>query len=44
MQKQHGGTDCGLFAIAAITVIAFGKEPSQLKFNQDNMRDHALFS
>ena len=30
-QMQRGGTDCGLFAIAVITAIANGKDPSQLQ-------------
>lgn len=30
LQKQKGGTDCGLFVIAMITAIANGKDPSQL--------------
>ena len=29
MQKQVGGRDCGLFAIAVITAIANGKDPSK---------------
>jgi hypothetical protein len=31
-QKQVGGTDCGLFSIAAITAIALNKDPSELRF------------
>jgi len=27
-QKQKGGNDCGLFAIANATAIAFGKNPT----------------
>ena len=39
LQKQVGATDCGLFAIAAI---AYGKDPSQLQFKQEEMRQHLL--
>ena len=38
-QKQSGGTDCGLFAIANATAIAFSKYH---KFNQHIMRHHLL--
>ena len=41
-QKQEGGTDCGLFAIAAATAIAHGVDPTQLKFKQASMRTHLL--
>jgi len=30
-QKQKGGADCGLFAIAFATAITFGKQGSQTK-------------
>jgi hypothetical protein len=39
-QKQLRGKDCGLFSIAAITAIAHGEDPSQLKFIQEEMRKH----
>ena len=42
MQKQVGGTDCGLFAIAVISAIAYGIDPSQLQFKQEEMREHLL--
>ena len=42
LQKQVGGTDCGLFAIAVITAIAHGEDPSQLQFKQEEMRYHLL--
>ena len=41
-QKQKGSSDCGVFAIAAITVVAFGQEPSMSKFDQEKMRPHLL--
>ena len=42
LQKQIGVTDCGLFAIAVITAIAYGTDPSQLQFKQEEMRKHLL--
>ena len=41
-QKQKGSSDCGVFAIAAITAVkfAFGQEPSMSKFDQEKMRPH----
>ena len=42
LQKQVGGTDCGLFAIAVISAIAYGKDPSLLQFKQEEMREHLL--
>ena len=42
LQKQVGGTDCGLFAIAVATAIAHGKDPSQSQFKQNQIRDHLL--
>ena len=41
-QKQKGGTDCGLFAIAVVTSIAFGIDPSQTCFKQEEMRKHLV--
>ena len=38
-QKQYGGTDCGLFAIANATAIAFS---APIQFTQHNMRAHLL--
>ena len=42
VQKQVGGKDCGLFAIAFATSICFGKDPSVESFNQLQMRAHFL--
>lgn len=39
-QKQVGGTECGLFSIAALTAIAFSQDPSKITFSQEKMRDH----
>lgn len=41
-QKQEGGNDCGLFAIAAATAIANGHDPSKMKFQQGSMRPHFI--
>ena len=38
MQKQRGGDDCGLYAIATATVLPFGVDPAVLTFQQDAMR------
>ena len=40
--KQKGGADCGLFAIAFATAIAFGKQPGKLKFIQEELRGHLV--
>ena len=44
MQKlvHVGGADCGLFAVAVITAICHGKDPSQMHFKQEEMRDLLL--
>ena len=44
MQKQDGGKDCGLFAIAISTAIAYGVDPISLHFNQAAMRNHLCIS
>uniref|UniRef100_A0A1X7V3B4 Ubiquitin-like protease family profile domain-containing protein n=1 Tax=Amphimedon queenslandica TaxID=400682 RepID=A0A1X7V3B4_AMPQE len=41
-QKQIGGMDCGLFAVAFITSIAHGQEPAKLQYLQDEMRNHLV--
>ena len=40
VQKQNGGCDCGLFAIAFATALANGIQPGHCFFNQDAMRRH----
>lgn len=40
--KQSGSSDCGLFATAYITHIAFGLNPSLCVFQQSSMRAHLL--
>ncbi len=39
-QRQIGGVDCGLFAIAAATSLYYGKHPSDCLFEQSQMRSH----
>ena len=39
-QKQAGGRDCGLFAIAYATAISHGVDPTCMKMNQSTMRNH----
>ena len=41
-QKQKGGTDCGLFAIAYATAIAHGVDPTNMTLNQAAMRSHLI--
>ena len=41
-QKQVGGNDCGLFAIAIAIAIAFGADPTKLLFDQVAMRSHLV--
>ena len=39
---QHGNTDCGLYAIAYTTELAFGHDPTDFTFDQSQLRDHLL--
>ena len=40
-QKQIGGVDCGLFAIAFATALAYyGKQASKMKFVQEELKAH----
>ena len=41
-QKQEGSKDCGLFAIAIVTAIAYGADLTMLRFNQAAMRSHLV--
>ena len=41
-QKQAGATDCGLYAIAICTSLAFNQNPCLQVFSQDNMRSHLI--
>ena len=40
VQKQHGGKECGLYAIANATSVAFGKDPSKMTYREAVMREH----
>ena len=42
VQKQKGGNDCGLFAIAFATALAFGQSPWDHSYIQESMREHLL--
>jgi len=40
VSKQQGTTDCGIYAIATLTALAFGSDPSQMVFDQTALRPH----
>ena len=40
VQMQAGGYDCGLFAVAFATALAFGEPPGRYHFAQEKMRHH----
>ena len=40
IRKQKGNTDCGVFAIAIATSLAYGIDPASCEFQQDLMRQH----
>ena len=40
--KQSGSYECGLFAIAYITHLAYGLDPSLFVFHQEAMRSHFI--
>ena len=42
VQVQAGGSDCGPFAIAFATALAFGKNPEDYYFDQDALRPHLI--
>jgi len=42
MQCQEGTSDCGLFAIAVITSLLFGEDPSNVVYKQNNLRGHLI--
>ena len=39
---QMGGADCGLFAIAYVTSLAHGDDPSVISYEQIKMRGHLI--
>ena len=40
IQMQRNSFDCGLFAIANATALAYGRYPSQEVYNLQNLRPH----
>ena len=38
--KQHGSTDCGLFALAYATSLCLGELPTERRYNQGELRAH----
>ena len=40
VNRQSGAKDCGLFAIAYVTSLAFQQNPSLCVFEQNKMRQH----
>ena len=40
IQQQQGGSDCGLFAPAVCLTLAFGGNPTLVKWRQNRMRVH----
>ena len=42
VQKQSGGYDCGLFALAFATALVNGINPGRYLYDQRNMRKHLL--
>jgi len=42
VQKQSGSKDCGVFAIAIMTSIAYGEDPQNITYDQDRLRAHLL--
>ncbi|KAL5503163.1 hypothetical protein EMCRGX_G010071 [Ephydatia muelleri] len=44
ISKQNGAVDCGLYAIAVLTSLAFGQDPTTLVYDQEAMRPHLITS
>ena len=42
VQKQLGGSDCGLFALVFITAVLNNQDPAALCFEQNKMRRHLI--
>ena len=40
--RQRGTQDCGLFAIAFLTSLSFGEDPTKVIFDQEEMRSHLV--
>ena len=41
-QKQQGGSECGLYAIANATSLAHGKDPVSITYIESAMNEHLL--
>ena len=44
VQRQAGGDDCGLFALAFAAAVCAGQNPAEISFIQHQLRDHLLTS
>ena len=44
VQKQRGGDDCGLFALAFATTLCAGDNPSETNYIQQQLREHLISS
>ena len=42
VSKQTGSTDCALFAMANLTHLALGEDPTMVVLNQDELRPHLI--
>ena len=42
VQQQLNGVDCGVFAIAFATSLAFGEDPTQIAYDNRKLRDHLI--
>ena len=42
MQCQEGTSDCGVFAIAVITFLLVGEDPSMVTYKQERLREHLI--
>ena len=42
VQRQMGGSNCGLFSVAFATALGFGQQPGLLVFDEARMRGHLM--
>ena len=42
LQKQDGYADCGVFAVAVLTSLAYKEEPSSILYDQTKLREHLV--
>lgn len=42
VSRQQNGYDCGVFAMAFATSVAFGRDPSRENYRREELRQHAL--